>query len=91
MKWKKPPPAGKGAWLQRLEPLKRRPGEWALVHETPRAQTAYNMRSELASRRYRVPEGDWDFQARANDGRGEVYAKYLGPITNEPAPVGAAG
>lgn len=76
--WKDPPRQGQGVWLERLKPLMRRPGQWALVYETKSARTAHNVRSDLKARRYRMPDGVWEFKARKTAEGGEVYARYVG-------------
>jgi hypothetical protein len=67
-----------GKWTARLAPLVDRPGEWAMVATYPEAQRAYIQVRNL-KRAVSVPPGQWEFTGRAVDGRGEVYARFLGP------------
>lgn len=83
VKWQEPPLRGPGTWEARLLPLMERPGEWALVHETPSAGSARSARQQLVDGRFSVPQGEWEFTARKTNKGGEVYARYLGP-KNEP-------
>jgi hypothetical protein len=78
--WKEPPERGPGVWLKRLEPLLERPGEAALVYEAPSEATARTVRARLVNGEYLTPPGEWEFSShKTEDGRGEVYARYLGP------------
>jgi hypothetical protein len=87
--WEDPLAVGPGAWVERLEPLMKRPSKWAMVYEANTARTAYNIRTQLVNGRYRIPDGTWQFKARKSGKGGKVYACYVGP-KNEPA-VGSAG
>ena len=79
-KWVDAPPEllrGKPrAWVERLRPLMKRPGEWAMVgsHHCTAA-------ASLKIGRYAVPEGRWEFTSRKNGvpRRADIYARYLGP------------
>ncbi len=75
--WQEPP--NRSPWIQRLEPLTVKPGEWAVVLVVSDPANAYSRASALNAGRYRLPEGEWEFTARKNDrGKGEVYARYVG-------------
>ena len=77
--WEEPPlPRTKGIWLERLAPLVEHPGEWARVHETS-SQIARNTAGNLTRGVLMTPPGQWEFAARTVDGKGRVYARYLGP------------
>jgi hypothetical protein len=65
-------------WVTRLTPLIERPNEWARIAERPPGP-ARSLAGSLRKRQVRVPEGEWEFAARSRDGKGYVYARYLGP------------
>jgi len=75
--WEDPISMGPGVWIERLEPLMKRPGKWAMVYEANTARTAYNIRTELVNRRYRIPDGVWEFKARKAKTGGKVYARFI--------------
>ena len=76
--WIDPPSARMakmGAWEERLEPLKARPGEWALVQKT---LSCHSIVSGLRVGKYKgVVATDWEFYACRVEGVGFIYAKYL--------------
>jgi hypothetical protein len=68
-------------WRDRLEPLKQRPRRWARVYISPDYEKARSYAWQLTNEdRYALPKGRFEFKAtRLEDGRGAVYARYLGP------------
>jgi prophage antirepressor-like protein len=75
-----PKRAGGSAWPPVLEALRDRPGEWARVAFTQDGDRAGRVAAHLRSRKLAVPPGRWSFAARTvEDGRGAVFARYLGP------------
>lgn len=71
--------------MQRLEPLKKRPGEWGQVQVTDRPEQAHSQAGGLRAGRFVVPEGQWEFTARKTENNGgAVYARYLGPKDEQP-------
>lgn len=80
--WEEPPapPTSKqkGKWLRLLRPLVEHPGEWARIREYTRGASAYAARQQLTSPRAILPPGEWEFAARQKDGKGYLYARYLG-------------
>ena len=81
--WEDPPPSSRGGrlpWGDRLKPLIERPNEWAQVTTFPTGAAARSIAGTLRQGKGTVPEGKWEFTARElEDGRGAVYARYLGP------------
>lgn len=83
--WEDPPGTNRGRgrrgkWLDALEPLMSRPGEWARILDTPTATHAHNQARNLASRHVAIPPGEWEFTGRRlDDATGAVYARYIGP------------
>lgn len=81
--WEEPPPRridrGPGSWVSRLLPLMERPGHWARVKEYDSHAMAAQIVSALRRRKCVPPAGQWEFTSRAVDGKGYVYARYLGP------------
>lgn len=72
--WRNPP--RRSRWVERLEPLKAKPGAWALVLTVDDPANAYSRASALNAGRYRLPDGSWEFTARkSSKGKGEVYAR----------------
>lgn len=66
-------------WPPILTKVMERPGEWARVASTVDSKAASRTVQGLRSRSLRVPPGVWAFAARtADDGRGLVYARFLG-------------
>jgi hypothetical protein len=66
------------SWESTLAPLMERPGDWARVRElTP--NSASTTVGHLHHRRLNYPAGRWEFTSRVRDGRGYIYARYLGP------------
>lgn len=62
--------------------VEENPGEWVRVATYPSAQSASSVASDLRTgrRTKRRPPGRWEFKAQTlEDGRGGVYAKWLGP------------
>ena len=78
VEWKDPPVRGPGAWRAKLAPLLERPNTWALVHQSPTARAAYNLKVALDSGKHDLPEGEWEFTARKTKTGGEIYARYIG-------------
>lgn len=74
--WKDPPRKDKRvAWPKRLEPLKSRPGDWALVHTAGTENSAISTVNRLENKRdLNMPEGQFEF---SRDGK-NIYARYLG-------------
>lgn len=88
-----PPPIGgpqdpRAVWMERLQLLTERPGEWAEVYSgTPSA--CHQAANALRLRQYWVPPGGWDFTvrtfrrghlaiARDNHPRAVLYARFRG-------------
>lgn len=98
--WAEPPPIGgpqdpRAVWVERLRPLTKEPGRWALVKSgTPSAMN--QTRTALQSRQWNVPPGRWEFTVRTfrrgvhvgDMNIANLYARYLGPGDN--APIGVA-
>lgn len=82
--WEDPPQTpGRGRrplWPGRLAPLLDRPDTWGRVMEYRHPTTAYGIASRLKSGDYPIPPGRWDFTSRSVDGKGYIYARYLGPV-----------
>jgi hypothetical protein len=73
------PPRGQRqgvAWHYLLEPLLKRPGQWARIHIAESPDQAMNAQHNLHRRNVTIPmpAGDWEFASRGC----EVYAKYKG-------------
>lgn len=82
--WGDPPPRQRGkrsstVWTRRLTPLMERPNEWAMVADYPTERSAITTASALRNGRLRIPEGRWEFEWGPFDGRGGLWARYLGP------------
>lgn len=96
--WEDPPerpqraeggPPNKGIWVQRLAPLKERPGQWARVYYGPYG-TASGSASGLRRGKFHginTPgEQYWEFESRKdpiNTDRGSMYARYVGPTNGQ--------
>lgn len=78
-----PPPrkigAGADIWFGLLEPLLGHKGRWCRVRGFDKSQQAYTAVQQLNRHNYRVPPGRFQFRSAAVEGRGYVYALYLGP------------
>lgn len=78
-----PPAASRGGaprvWEKRLEPLRARPGEWAVV-KTGKANAIYTTADALRHGRFGagIDPQDWEFVARTKNGEGKVYARFIG-------------
>lgn len=74
----RPPPRGEAGrdWYQRLEPLLKRPGQWARIFELETPAKAQSAQSNLSRRKVSIPEPEkvWEFAARGCS----VYAIYRG-------------
>lgn len=82
VEWADPPPRQRGAapkWNQALLALKARVGTWARVATYKNAATARrSVQIAVRAAAARVG-GRFEFTTRqADDGRGDVYARYLG-------------
>jgi hypothetical protein len=79
--WEDPPIniKGSGIWIKRLTPLMDHPNRWARV-ATLNRNSASAAAKFLRERRYSVPPGRWEFQGVSCEGRGNIYARYLGPM-----------
>jgi hypothetical protein len=83
--WQAPPPVkhkggARAKWVPRLLPLMEQPGEWA-VFPAKSGDTAATTASHLKRGRLTAPAGRWEFTGRTtDDGKGAVYARYLGPV-----------
>jgi hypothetical protein len=76
-KWTDPPPRRAGKfrpWKERLAPLMKRAGDWAVVYRHPRRETVHNVAYRLRSGFFEIPPGEWEFTSRG----GKVFARYLG-------------
>ena len=67
-------------WEERLKPATLLPGKWLRVHEYDSPKTAGRAVQGLKTREFVVPEGKWEFASRTVEGRGYVYARYLGKL-----------
>lgn len=80
--WEDPGPSasGLGQWVERLQPLVEAPGRWARVKEFKSQGAASSTMSQLKRRQRQMPPGEWEFVTRGlPDGRGALYARYIGP------------
>jgi hypothetical protein len=81
--WEDPPPAAPGGrlpWRERLKPLMERPNEWARVTTFPTIAAATSIAGPLSAGKFSLPKGKWEFTSRElEDGRGAIYARYIGP------------
>jgi len=64
----------KGALYQTLVELAANPGRWARVAWYPGAPSAAAMAARLKAGLVAVPDGDWQFEARSDDGGGSLWA-----------------
>jgi hypothetical protein len=81
-------------WWDPCEKLKGRPGAWAIIR-TGTSNQIRPMASNLRHRRVRFPEGNFEFEVRHDpaypvdrDSRKALYARYVGPVEDAPAPDG---
>lgn len=58
----------RGKYMDVLESVMERPGEWACVVMGLTRARAYGCTANLKARRAQVPDGAWDFRTRANEG-----------------------
>ena len=73
-------------WPPVLEKLRERPAEWARVGSCKDSAAAGRVVHHLRARKLAVPPGVWAFAARTGeDGRGLIYARYLGAGEVAPA------
>jgi hypothetical protein len=78
IKFSPPPESGRDAWPKRLEPLKERPGEWALVYKSPSTQAARSYADRLKrGKRYAVPPG-FEFRGGKSNGQTGIWARFVG-------------
>ncbi len=82
MRWKNPPSpsynrSGTGGrpkkWASELEPLRKRPGKWALIGTYPTERQAQST-ARYCVRASGVKPGQYEAVSRGS----EVYARYLG-------------
>jgi hypothetical protein len=80
MVWELPPVCPVGLLLERLDMLKTEPNEWARVVETGSVEAAraiVDILNAVLDKKIEVAE--WEFAwAIGEEGRGKIYAKYLG-------------
>lgn len=79
--WEEPRERTQDTWVERLEPLKARPGDWARVRDAESIQVAKGYAWQLANRpeKYRLPAGRWEFKGGLSEqDEPGVYARYLG-------------
>lgn len=79
--WEDPPAPKRGhngMWVERLAPLVERPGEWARVKGPTSESNARATANNLKDRKIKIPDGKWEVVARHVDGKGYVWARYLG-------------
>lgn len=71
-----PTASGRGAWLERLQPLTEQRGRWAQVYEATTPRRANGLVQNLKRRRVTIPlpEQEWSFASRGPI----VYARYEG-------------
>jgi hypothetical protein len=63
-----------------LTPLMEHPKRWARIRTFPTSKSARTSAWHLAKRRYFVPPGKWEFVGRTVDGKGALYARYMGEL-----------
>lgn len=74
-----PSSPSRSQWPPILSKVMEQPGEWARVASTKNSSAASRVVQALRQRKLRVPPGRWAFAARtSDDGRGLVYARFLG-------------
>lgn len=74
--WKDPPRYSdqRVVWPERLEPLKERPGDWAMVYTAGSEASARSTVVRLKNGNLKLPEGQFEFDRDGCD----IYARYLG-------------
>lgn len=89
IRWEDPPPAGSGNPGQRKAvlaheliavQLRRRPGDWALIHEQSSAPAIVSEINHGKLRPYR-PAGAYECVSRKAAGVFQIYARYVGDNT----------
>jgi hypothetical protein len=88
VRWEEPPPPktrtrptseGHSRYAPIAEQLRANPGRWAVVLEGRRgAGTALATHIRMGHMKCFTPAGDFEATMRAVNGRGLVYARYLG-------------
>jgi hypothetical protein len=68
----------RGVWMERLEPVTKKPGVFARVAYGPWSKVA-GLKYSLDHGRMKIPPGRWEFELRKIGDEGGVWAKYLGP------------
>lgn len=79
VKWKEPGAVHRHVWEERLAPLVKRPGAWAVVWESTLGSVS-NAAHCLRTGTYKAPVGRWEFKVRSvrGTGRAELFARFLG-------------
>jgi hypothetical protein len=86
IRWEEPPPAGSGNPDQRKPvlaheliavQLRRRPGDWALIHEQTSTPAIISEINHGKLRPYR-PAGAYECVSRKAAGVFQIYARYVG-------------
>lgn len=87
--WADPPPIGgpqdpRSVWMERLRPLVKHPGRWAIV-KAGTASSCHQTANQLRLRQLHVPPGLWDFTVRTfqrgvhgDRHAGQIYARFRG-------------
>ena len=78
-----PDRSAKGALYRTLVELAANPGRWARVAWYPGAHTASAIAARLKAGLVAVPNGEWDFDARSDDGGSGLWAVSLGHKSGE--------
>lgn len=70
---------------EKLVALTEFPNQWARIDEYEKAGSASGAANQLkkAAANGATPPGQWEFAARAVDGRGRLYARFLGVTKSE--------
>lgn len=86
IRWEDPPKVDRGAksskWQDATRPLIDHPKRWAVIAEFDMPRQAHNARQNLRKGTLRLADGttsaDYEFVARNVDGKGVLYARYVG-------------
>jgi len=81
VEWRDPPDLRHrpGVWIDRLSPVMKRPGKWAMFWTCSTVEEAGVLSRQLRNRKRAIPPGKWLFTYGAADQGGEVFAMYVGP------------
>lgn len=96
IRWEEPPPKirasggfplgqGKSRWAGVADELRSKPGEWALIAETPLAENSgLATQIRMGQMVCFSPAGDFDAETRRENGVRKVWAVYLGDDEGPP-------